>query len=64
MSTSILYHAFGLKGIRYTSTHYRSDTVILRAEMTDALIHCPKCGCRKATMKVQKTRWFFMSPSW
>jgi transposase len=62
MSTSILHHAFGLKGIRYTSTHYQSDAVILRAEMTDALIQCPKCGCRKVTMKGQKTRWFFMSP--
>lgn len=62
MSTSILYHAFGLKGIHYTSTHYSSDAVILRAEMTDALIQCPKCSCRKATMKGQKTRWFFMSP--
>lgn len=38
MSTSILYHAFGLKGICYTSTHYNADAVILRAEMTDALI--------------------------
>jgi transposase len=62
MSTSILYHAFGLKGIRYTSTHYNADAVILRAEMTDALIQCPKCGCREATMKGQKSRWFFMSP--
>lgn len=62
MSTSVLYHAFGLKGIRYQSTHYRSDAVIFRAEMTDGLIRCPKCDCRKATFKGQKTRWFFMSP--
>lgn len=62
MSTSVLYHAFGLKGIRHTSTHYRSDAVIFRAEMTDALIRCTRCGCRKATYKGQKTRWFFMSP--
>ena len=62
MSTSILYHAFGLKGICYTSTRYNADAVILRAEMTDALIRCPQCGCRKAVMKGRKTRWFFMSP--
>lgn len=62
MSTSILYHAFGLKGIRHTSTHFKSDAVIFRAEMTDALVRCPRCGCRKATLKGQKTRWFFMSP--
>ena len=62
MSTSVLYHAFGLKGIRHTSTHYRSDAVIFRAEMTDDFIRCPKCGCRQATFKGRKTRWFFMSP--
>jgi transposase len=62
MSTSILYHAFGLKGIRYSSTHYNGDALIFRAEMTDALIQCPQCGCRKATMKGRKTRWLFMSP--
>lgn len=56
------YHAFGLKGIRDTSPHYKADAVILRPEMTDALIQCPKCGCRKATMKGQETQRFFMSP--
>lgn len=62
MSTSVLYHAFGLKGIRYQSTHYRSDAVIFQAEMTDDLIRCPKCDCGKATYRGRKTRWFFMSP--
>ncbi len=49
MSTSILYHAFGLQGICYTSTHYNADAVILRAEMTYPLIQCPNCGCRDTT---------------
>jgi len=62
MSTSILYHAFGLKGIRHTSTHFRSDAVIFRAEMTSDLIRCPRCGCRHASFKGRKSRWFFMSP--
>jgi transposase len=61
MSTSILYPAFGLKGIGHTSTPFRSDTLIFRAEMTDDFMRCPKCGCRHATFKARKTRWFFMS---
>jgi len=61
MSTSILYHAFGLKGIRHTSTHFKSDALIFRAEMTNDSIRCPKCGCRQASFKGRKTRWFFMS---
>jgi len=64
MSTSILYHAFGLKGICCTSTHCNADAVILGAETTDALIRCPQCGCRRAVPKGWKTRWFFMSPRW
>jgi len=62
MSTSVLYHAFGLKGIRCQSTQYLSDSVIFNAEMTEQFIRCPKCGCRRATRKGQKTRWFVMSP--
>jgi transposase len=62
MSTSVLYHAFGLKGIRCQSTQYLSDSVIFNAEMTEHFIRCPKCGCRRATRKGQKTRWFVMSP--
>jgi transposase len=62
MSTSVLYHAFGLKGINCQSTQYLSDSVIFNAEMTEQFIRCPKCGCRRATRKGQKTRWFVMSP--
>ena len=62
MSTLLLYHAFGLKGIRYISTDYYMDSVILTAEMTDQCIKCPDCGCRKASFKGRKTRWFRMSP--
>jgi hypothetical protein len=43
MSTSILYHVFGLKGIRDTFTQCRSNALIFRDEMTDASIQRPKC---------------------
>ncbi len=33
MSTSILYHAFGLKGIRYKATRYDGAYLIFEAEM-------------------------------
>ena len=35
MSTSILYHAFGLKGIEYKSTHFIADRIVISAEMKD-----------------------------
>jgi transposase len=62
MSTSLLYHAFGLKGIHCQSIQYVSDSVIFNATMSEDFIRCPKCGHRKATRKGQKTRWFHMGP--
>jgi transposase len=60
MSTSILYHAFGLKGIRYQKTQYLGNTMIISAEMTDQYVKCPDCSHRKATYKGHKTRRFIM----
>ncbi len=62
MSTSILYHAFGLKGIEYRGTSFLADTLIFRAEMNKQVIRCPNCGCRRITFKGQKRRWFQMGP--
>ncbi len=62
MSTSILYHAFGLKGIEYKATHFVADRIIFSAEMNDQWIRCPQCGSRSAIFKGTKRRWFVMSP--
>lgn len=62
MSTSILYHAFGLKGIEYRATHFVADRIIFSAEMNDQWVRCPQCGCRDTSFKGQKRRWFYMSP--
>ena len=44
MSTSLLYHAFGLKGVKYISTEYKNGSTIFRAEVTSAIESCPACG--------------------
>ncbi len=62
MSTSILYHAFGLKGIEYKATHFVADRIIFSAEMNDQWVRCPQCGCRQTTFKGRKRRWFYMTP--
>jgi transposase len=62
MSTSILYHAFGLKGIEYKSTHFIADRIVISAEMNDQWVRCPRCGCRHTSFKGRKHRWFYMSP--
>lgn len=35
MSTSILYHAFGLKGVGHKATHFVADRIIFSAKMSD-----------------------------
>lgn len=62
MSTSILYHAFGLKGIEYGATHFVADRIIFSAEMNHRWIRCPECRSRDAIFKGRKLRWFNMSP--
>jgi len=44
MSTSVLYHAFGLKGVKYISTEYKNGSTIFRAEVTSTIENCPACG--------------------
>lgn len=62
MSTSILYHAFNLKGIEFESANYLGNAIIFSAAMTDKFTKCPSCGCRYANYKGNKTRWFKMGP--
>ncbi|MFW8602551.1 ISL3 family transposase, partial [Desulfobacterota bacterium M19] len=62
MSTSILYHAFGLKGIEYRSTRYIGNFVIFSAEMKNRNFICPKCRGDQIIYKGRKHRWLRMPP--
>ena len=44
MSTSLLYHAFGLKGVKYISTEYKNGSTVFRAEVSSSIENCPACG--------------------
>ncbi|MFZ2444932.1 MAG: hypothetical protein WAW37_01105 [Syntrophobacteraceae bacterium] len=62
MSTSILYHAFGLKGIEYKATHFVADRIVFSVEMNRKWVRCPACGCHEVSFKGKRRRWFYMSP--
>ena len=62
MSTSLLYHAFNLKGVEFESTEFLGSAIIFSVAMTDKLRKCPGCGCRHVIFKGQKTRCFRMGP--
>lgn len=44
MSTSLLYHGFGLIGYRYVRQEFRGGQVIFRIEQPRQRLRCPHCG--------------------
>lgn len=63
MSTSLLYHAFGIKGVKYICTKYKKGHTILRAEVTSTLEQCPQCySFRTVRRKGSKCRELRMAP--
>eukprot|EP00831_Metopus_contortus_P064911 TRINITY_DN58044_c0_g1_i1.p1 TRINITY_DN58044_c0_g1~~TRINITY_DN58044_c0_g1_i1.p1 ORF type:complete len:140 (+),score=2.58 TRINITY_DN58044_c0_g1_i1:189-608(+) len=62
MSNSLLYHAFGIKGITYQSSSYVGNAVIFHAETTDHHVRCPSCSNKHAIFRGRKVRWFRMPP--
>ena len=62
MSQSLLYHAFGIKGVTYRSTDFIGNAIIFRSEFTDKHTECPSCGSHESIFKGQKIRFFRMPP--
>jgi transposase len=63
MATSLLYHAFGLKGVKYICTRYEAGRMIFCAEVTSTLEQCPLCGSvRTVRRKGSKQRQLRMVP--
>lgn len=58
MSTSLLYHAYNLREIKYKSTKYENRQITYHAEMKNSysLRICPKCAHDKAIFKGKKER--------
>lgn len=62
MSTSLLYHAFGIHGYNYASTQFKGGSVIFRVKEDPASLRCPVCRSRHITRKGSKERWFRSVP--
>ena len=46
MSTSILYHGFGIRGYRYVRTEFQQGTVVFTVEKDRRELRCPLCQGR------------------
>ena len=62
MSTSLLYHAFGIRGYQYVRSYYELGQVIFRIVRKKEDLCCPECGSKDVTCKGTVDRSFFSVP--
>ena len=62
MSTSILYHGFGISGYRYTRTEYQQGALVFSIEKDPLSLRCPCCSGIQVTRKGTLPRWFHALP--
>ena len=56
MSTSLLYHAFGIRNYNYCKTEYRKGKVMFTIEHEPRSLECPKCGSKEIILRGKKKR--------
>ena len=62
MSTSLLYHAFGIRGYDYVKTDYREGGVIFTIRRRPHTYRCPLCGSRRVASRGCQERAFRAVP--
>ena len=51
MSTSLLYHGFGIRGYRYVRTEYAEGEVVFTIQQDAKTCRCPACGSKNTILK-------------
>jgi transposase len=62
MSTSLLYHAFGVRGYQYVRTEYQGGQTTFSIRQEDRALRCPACGSRDVRPKGRVERRFRSLP--
>jgi transposase len=62
MSTSLLYHAFGIVGYHYRSQQFQEGTVTFRIEQPRERLRCSQCGCEDVWSRGHEERTFRTVP--
>jgi transposase len=62
MATSLLYHAFGIRGYHYTRTDYQAGQVIFTIRQESQTCRCSACGSRQVRPRGQVQRRFRTVP--
>ena len=62
MSTSLLYHAFDIRGYEYIRTEYRGGHVIFTIDQERRTLRCAACGSRDVQPRGRAERQFRLLP--
>ena len=62
MSTSVLYHGFGVRGYRYLKTEYEKGELIFHIEKKEEDTFCAECGSREVIKQGRVVRWIRTLP--
>ena len=62
MSTSLLYHAFGIRGYQYTRTDYKGGQTIFSIHQDPTTYRCSACGSPQVLSRGQVLRCFRSLP--
>ena len=62
MSTSLLYHAFGIRGYEYVRTDYQGGATIFTIRQDPADCRCSACGSRQVISRGHAERQFIALP--
>ena len=62
MSTSLLYHGFGIVGYHYLRTQYQKGAVVFGIDQDQSSLRCPVCGNRLVKRRGKNIRRFRSLP--
>jgi transposase len=62
MSTSLLYHAFGIRGYEYVRTEYQGGEVVFTIRQGSKTFRCEACGSRDVRPRGRVERRFRSLP--
>ena len=62
MSTSLLYHGFGIRGYQHVHTQYHDGAIHFRIRQDRFSLRCPECGSHQVKRRGQVMRRFRTLP--
>ena len=62
MSTSILYHGFGIRGYQYKRSYFAEGNIVFSIEKDPSSLRCPCCKDWHVKRRGSTLRWFQALP--